>query len=104
MPHVRSEKPISLEEWQEFLRHVDPETTFHDHERTFHSPLEIPDRLQTIINDFGVQALAATFAVRHGVLEGVWINPHHNYIATVFRKSAGDEDDFVMINSLTRRG
>jgi hypothetical protein len=85
------------------LHNVDPDTTFHDHVTAFQSPVEIPDKLQTIFDDFGAQTLAASFAVRRGIVEGVWIDPHHNYIATVFRKAAGDDDDFVMINSISRR-
>ncbi len=92
MPPVRSEKPISLEEWREFVRSVDPDTTFHGNATASQSPVEIPARLQAIFEDFGAQVLAATFAVRHGVVEGAWIDPQHNYIATVFRKSAGDDD------------
>jgi hypothetical protein len=103
MRHVRSEGPISLEEWQGMVHNVDPDTVFHDHSSALESPVEIPDKLQKILNDFGTQTLAASFAIRHGIVEGVWIDSHHNYIVTIFRKSTGDDDDFVMINSFTRR-
>jgi len=98
--HVRSERPISSEMWVDILRGVDSETTFHDHTTTFQTPVVVPDRLQKIIDDFGDHILTATFAIRNGLVEGVWIDPHHNYIATVFSKATGDDDDFVMINSI----
>jgi hypothetical protein len=44
----------------------------------------------------------ATFAVRSGLVEGAWLASYHNYIATVFSKAAGDDDDdFVLINSIS---
>ncbi len=82
------------------MRRVDSDTTFHDYAAAFQHPVRVPDRLQEILNDFGDQIWTATFAVRNGLLEGVWIDPHHNYIATVFSKASGDDDDFVMINSI----
>ncbi len=82
------------------MRRVDSDTTFHDHPTAFQHPVRVPDELQQILDDFGDQTLTATFAVRHGVVEGVWIDPHHNYFATMFSKATGDEDDFVMINSI----
>jgi hypothetical protein len=103
MRHVRSEGPVSLEQWQRTLHNVDPDTVFHDHATVLESLVETPGKLQAILNDFRAQALAATFAVRHGIVEGAWIDPHHNYIVTLFRKATGDDDDFDMINSITSR-
>jgi hypothetical protein len=93
MPNVRSEKLISLQEWREFVDNVALDTTIHDHGTAFQPHVKFPDKLRTILENFGAQTLAGWFAVRR---------PRHNYIATVFRKSAGDEDDCVMINSLAR--
>jgi len=98
--HVRSEKPIPSEVWIDFMRHLDSDTTFHDHAAAFQHPVRVPDRLREIIDDFGDQARTAIFAIRNGLVEGVWIDPHHNYMATVFSKATGDDDDFVMINSI----
>lgn len=98
--HVRSEKPIPLEVWVDIMRRVDSDTTFHDYTTAFQHPVLVPDRLQEILDDFGEQILTATFAIRNGLVEGVWIDPHDNYIATVFSKTTGDDDDFVMINSI----
>jgi hypothetical protein len=82
------------------MRRVDSDTSFYDHTTAFQHPVLVPDRLQEILDDFGDQILTATFAIRNGLVEGVWIDPHHNYIATVFSKATGDDDDFVMINSI----
>jgi hypothetical protein len=101
--HVRSDGPVSLEDWQCMLTNVDPDTTFHDHATVIESLVETPDKLQATLNDFGTRVLAASFAIRHGVVEGAWIDLHHNYIVFIFSKATGDEEDFVMINSFTRR-
>jgi hypothetical protein len=85
------------------LTNVDPDTTFHSHESVLDSLVETPDKLQAILNDFGTRVLAASFATRRGIVEGVWIDLHHNYIVTIFLKSAGDDEDCVLINSFTRR-
>ena len=105
MQHVRVENPISSEKWQKFMLGVEPEITFHNHVSAFQGPqrVNIADKLKQILDDFGAQGLTAVFAVRHGMVEGLWIDPNHNYLATVFSKATGDDDDFVMINSLSGR-
>ena len=97
------ENPVTLEEWQQILSAVDSATTFHDHATTFKGSqaVRIPDDLQKILDQFGREVQTATFAVRHGLIEGAWLDPFHNYIETVFSKATGDDDDFVMINSIS---
>jgi hypothetical protein len=100
---VQIEKPVSLEVWQEILSAVDSGTTFHDHVSTFQGSqaVNIPDELKKILDHFGTQGLTAVFAVRHGIVEGVWLDPFHNSIATIFSKASGDDDDIVMIDSIS---
>jgi hypothetical protein len=102
MQHVQLDSPFSLEDWQKGLYAVDSATTFHTHADTFQGPqkLDITPELKQILDDFGSQSLKGNFAVRHGMVEGVWLDEFHNYIATAFSKATGDEDDFVMINSI----
>ena len=97
------ENPVTLEEWQQILSAVDSATTFHDHATTFKGSqgVRIPNDLQKILDQFRNEVHTATFAVRHGLVEGAWLDPFHNYIATVFSKTTGDDDDFVMINSFS---
>jgi hypothetical protein len=79
---------------------VDSATTFHDYATTFKGSqaVRIRNELQKILDYFGKEVRIATFAVRHGLVEGFWLRPFHNYIATVFNKATGDDDDFVMID------
>jgi hypothetical protein len=37
----------------------------------------------------------ATIAVRHGLVEGVWLRLFHSYIATIFSKATGDDGDMI---------
>ena len=100
---VKLESPVSLEIWQQILSAVDSATTFHDHATTFKGSqaARIPDDLQKILDQFGKEVQTATFAVRHSLVEGAWLDPFHNYITTVFSKATSDDDDFVMINSIS---
>jgi hypothetical protein len=102
MQHLELTSPVGLEAWQEVLRGADSATVFQDHARTFHGPrhFNITNELKQLIDDFGAQSLTAIFSVRNGMVEGVWIDPLHNYIATVFSKATGDDEDAVLINSL----
>jgi NAD-dependent deacetylase len=97
------ENPVTLEKWQQILSAVDSATTFHDHATTFKGSqaVRLSDDLQKILDQFGKEVQTATFAVRHGLVEGAWLDPFHNYIATVFSKATGDDDDFVVINSIS---
>jgi len=103
MQHTQLERPVSLELWQEVLSEMDSATGFHDHAFAFEGPqpLNITAELKEILEDFGPQRFTAVFAVRHGMVEAVWFDPVHNYLAIVFSKATGDEDDFVMINSFS---
>lgn len=105
MQHLELTSPVTLETWQAVLRGTDSATIFQDHARTFQGShqFNITIKLRQIIDDFGAQSLTAIFSVRHGMVEGVWIDPLHNYIATVFSKATGDDDDVVLINSLMNR-
>jgi hypothetical protein len=59
MHHLRSEKPISPQEWREFVGNVGPDTTFHDHATAFESPSRFLPKLRAILGDFAAPALAA---------------------------------------------
>jgi hypothetical protein len=71
------ENPVTLEKWQQILSAVDSATTFHDHATTFKGSqaVRIPDDLQKILDQFGKEVQNATFAVRHGLVEGAWLDP-----------------------------
>ena len=98
--HCETERPITLECWQGWLLDVDATTTFHEYPSTLRGALRISNELQRLVDDFGEQTLEAVFAVRHGIVEGVWLDLHHNYVATIFTKASGDPEDCVLINSL----
>jgi hypothetical protein len=70
--------------------------------RTFKGSVQITDELKNIVDDFGVTSHEAIFAVRNDTIEGVWFDPLHNYIATVFTKASGDAEDCVLINSIAQ--
>ena len=97
------QNPVSLEGWQQILIAVDSATTFHDHVSTFQGsqPVRITAELTKILEHFLTDVQTAIFAVRNRIVEGVWIDPFHNYIATIFSEATGDDDDFVMINSVS---
>jgi hypothetical protein len=97
--HLQLKNPVTLECWQGWLREADSATTFHDYPRTFRGSVEITNELQQLLNDFGEQTRKGIFAVRHGIVEGVWLDPYHNYVAIAFRKASGDPEDCVLINS-----
>ncbi|MGO9267792.1 MAG: hypothetical protein ACLQBA_23375 [Candidatus Binataceae bacterium] len=82
---------------------MDSAPEFHDYAFAFlgPQPLNITDELKQILDDFGSQRFTAVFAVRHGMVEAVWFDLFHNYLAIVFSKATGDDDDFVMINSFS---
>lgn len=98
--HGETERPITLECWQSWLRDVDATTTFHEYPSALRGALKITNELQQLLYDFGEQTRQAVFAVRHGIVEGVWLGLHHNYVATVFTKASGDPEDCVLINSI----
>jgi hypothetical protein len=98
--HTETERPITPECWQSWLRDVDATTTFHEYASAFRGSLKISIELQQLLDDFGQQTQEAVFAVRRGVVEGVWLDLYHNYLAVVFTKASGDPADCVLINSL----
>jgi hypothetical protein len=98
--HCETEWPITLEYWQSWLRDVNATTTFHGYPSAFRGGLKITNELQRLLDDFGEQTQQGVFAVRHGIVEGVWLDLHHNYVATVFTKASGDPKDCVLINSI----
>jgi hypothetical protein len=99
-PPVQLEQSVSLNVWQQILSAVGSGTTFHDHVSTFQGsqPVNITDELKRILDHFGTDGLTAMFAIWNGIVEGVWLDPFHNYIATVLSKARGD--GFVIINSI----
>ena len=101
MQHVKVGKPLSLELWQQLLSELDSATTFQDHAFTFEGPqpATITNELKQVVDDFGTQSLSAVFAVSHGMVKSVWLDPFHNYIAVPFSKANGDEYDLVTIIS-----
>ena len=105
MQHLELTSPVPLETWQAVLRGTDSATIFQAYAQTFQGSRQfnITIELQRIIDAFRDQSLTAIYSVRHGMIEGVWIDPLHNYIATVFSKATGNDDDAVLINSLMNR-
>jgi len=105
MLHLQLASPVALEAWQEVPRGTNSATIFQNHARTFHGlhQFNITIELKQIIDDFGAQIPTAIFWVRNGMGEGVWIDPLHNYIAAVYSKATGDDEDVVMINLLVNR-
>jgi hypothetical protein len=105
MQHLELTSPVLLEAWQAVLRGVDSATLFQTYAQTFQGSRQfsITTELQQLIDDFGAESATAIYAVRHGMVEGVWIDHLHNYIATVFSKVSGDDEDAVLINSLMNR-
>jgi hypothetical protein len=102
MGHVTLPKPFALEIWQEVLQKVDPDTTFHDYRTVFEGPRPhaIAARMKEILEEFGIDGQKAVFSVRGDDVTGFWVDPFHNYVATVFSRAKGDEFDDVMVNSI----
>jgi hypothetical protein len=103
--HLELTSPVSIETWQAVLRGADSATIFQSYAQTFQGPQQfgVTTELRQIIDDFGDGSLGAVFSIRRGMIEAVWIDPLHNYIATVFSKATGDDEDVVLINSLMNR-
>jgi len=105
--HLELRHPLSLETWRETLLGMDASTFFHTHNAVFNTAhaFGITAELKQIIDDFGERARAATYAVRNRMIEAVWIDPSHNYMAIAFTKASGDPEDTVLTLSLyPRRG
>jgi hypothetical protein len=103
MQHVQIDSPLSLEDWQSFVHDWDFATAFRDYGFAFQEaqPLTITDELKQILDDFGAQGRNAVFAVRHGTVEGFWLDPLHNYVAIVCTKASGDPEDCVLTMSIS---
>lgn len=105
MQHLKLTKPYSCMEWQSFLSAVDPATSFHDYTFAFGGAFrfKVTVELQQIVDDFGPQSHGATYAIRNGMIESVWIDDYHHYIAIVFSKASGDPEDAVLVQSVSAR-
>lgn len=103
MHHLTLRKPFSCREWQSFLSKVDAATSFHDYTFAFGGAcrFSITAELQQIVDDFGPQSHGAMYAVRNGMIESVWIDDYHDYIAIVFSKASGDPEDAVLVQSVS---
>ncbi len=103
MQHVQLNTALSLEDWQRLVRDCDSATTFRDHGFAFQGArsLSITEELKQIFEDFGTQGLKAVFAVRHGIVEGFWLDPLHNYMAIVCSQVSGDPEDCVLTMSIS---
>lgn len=102
MQHLKLTKPFSREEWQSFLSAADPATSFHDYTFAFGGAcrFHIAAELRQIVDDFGPQSHGAIYAIRKGMIESVWIDDYHHYIAIVFSKVSGDPEDAVLVQSI----
>ena len=105
MQHLELTSTVSLKTWQSALQGTDATFVFQDHAQTFQTSrtFGISTELKKVVDDFGGQSEAAIFAIRYGMIEGVWVDPLHNYIAIVFSKAKGDDEDVVLINSLMNK-
>lgn len=105
MQHLKLTKPFTRTEWQSFLSAVDPATSFHDYTFAFGSAcrFNITAELRQVVDDFGPQSHGGTYAIRNGMIESVWIDDYHHYIATVFSKASGDPEDAVLVQSVSAR-
>lgn len=100
---VRLEHPLDLEAWKKLLHTIgDGDTSFHDHATAFDGRAAITDELSSLLLKFSdEQRASAVFAIRHAVIEGVWLDTRHNYFAIIFTEASGDPGDFVLINSFS---
>jgi hypothetical protein len=105
LKHLELEKPVSLVEWEATLLATDSTTTFHRYaDVLFDQPgVRMTRELQAIVDDFGSAALDAVYSVRGMTISGVWIDPHHNYIAVELSRALGDDEDGVITTSLMQR-
>jgi len=95
--HVQRSTPLGLENW------IDIMTSTLGATATFYRgrpALLITDELSRLLDDFGDQCRDAVYAVRNGMIEAVWLDPFHNYMAIVFTKASGDHEDCVLIGSI----
>ena len=58
------------------------------------------DQVGAAVRELHDQCRDAVYAVRNGMIEAVWLDPFHNYMAIVFTKASGDDEDFVLIGSI----
>jgi hypothetical protein len=99
---VRVDRAVAIENWQDFMAGVFPGCTFRNFAGAFEGTetRQIAPRLQEILSEFGEQRRTAVFAVHEDAIVGLWVDPHHNYVAIKFSKASGDEFDGFMVNSL----
>jgi hypothetical protein len=102
MQHLKLTKPFSRKEWQSFLSAADPATSFQDYTSAFGGAcrFNITAELRQIVDDFGPQSHRARYAIRNGMIESVWIDDYHHYLAIVFSKASGDPEDTVLVQSV----
>ena len=103
MQHLKLTKPFTCTEWESFLSALDPATSFHDYTFAFGGlcRFSITAELRQIVDDFGPQSHGATYAIRNGMIESVWIDDYHHYIAILFTKASGDPEDAVLVQSVS---
>jgi hypothetical protein len=95
--HVQRSTPLGLDIWVDIMMSTLGATaTFHRGRPALH----ITDELSRLLDDFGDQCRDAVYAVRNGMIEAVWLDPFHNYVAIVFTKASGDDEDCVLIGSI----
>jgi len=107
VPHLKLKNPVALQQWWDILYRTDAiATTLCGHAAAFSRPgsHQISKELKSLLDDFGEQTLSATFAVRKGVVEGVWFDPFHNYVAFSLSKANGDPEDCTLITSISNDG
>jgi hypothetical protein len=97
--HVRAKTPTRLSDWKAYIRRLDPAATFQDYATAIGCAMNITPELKELVDDFGDQSRCAVFAVRHGMVEGVWLDAFHHYLAIVFTQASGDPEDCVLITS-----
>lgn len=102
MQHLELRHPLALDTWRNTLLGADSGTSFHTHDSALKAAhgFGITPEFKRIIDDFGEQARAGIYAVRKRMIEAVWIDPFHNYMAVVFTKAGGDPEDVVLTLSL----
>jgi hypothetical protein len=93
--------PVSLEGWQQILIAVDSATTFHDHVSTFQGsqPVRITAELTKILEHFRTDVQRPYS--RSGTTSSRASGSIPSTITSRFSEATGDNDDFVMINSIS---
>jgi len=105
LKHLELEKPVSLVEWQATLTAMNSEITFQSYADALfdHPELKMTRELRAIVDDFGSASVDAVYSIRDGVVEGVWFDPYHNYVAVLLSRARGDDRDGVITTSLMQR-